>query len=652
MTSSRGGGGMFLVRNEHQTLSSKVSNGPEKNNHPAISWFLEIFVYYEHECHLFEYEYALCFRKCPLKNMRPTMELGKYIEDPGSCIDRISNLPDELLGHMLSFLPTRHAVRTSILSTRWRYLYTFTTILSFDDAPCFDDLEDYEIIEDNSEIIAATRRFKEFVDKVLELHQVSRIKKFSLICEGNYDNLDLDRWVSNALQKGVQELHINGIGCLPDGVFMCGTLVSLKIKCFEFKTIQIQIPLSTLLPKLKILHLHRIMFFDVNSMERLLSSCELLEELTLKCCKYASNSSILVPNGFVVCRTLLRLKIRGCIGNQIGNPLSASLPEMKILHLDDIIFYDFNSMERLFTSCGLLEELTLIYCKCDTRGFAIHSTETLKVLTIRHCSFLLGTYEIDAPNLANLTYHSNIGVKIVPSWRNSCSFDKAKLVFKCNLYDGFFLTNMDSYDYDSELLKAAAYKATELRFEKDSVKILLALDDDEQMPDFPSLSRLHLRDCPFDAWKYVTSLIDKSPQLETVIFESGFCFCICSQHDCQDDCYCNSSSRSDILLVPFSCHVQVIEVHRFCGHECSLSYIGHLLTNAGHLKRLIIHIIYSLDWEENRNIIRELLMLPRASRLCHVQIIFGPSRSRFVLKGNLEGKGADIFGLFGGYGRE
>ncbi|KAH9605028.1 hypothetical protein KSS87_019993 [Heliosperma pusillum] len=542
-------------------------------------------------------------RKSLLKTMRPTMELGKYVEDPGNCIDRISSLPDELLGHMLSFLPTRHAVSTSILSTRWRYLYTLTTILSFDDSPCFDDLEDYEIIEDNCEIIAATQRFKEFVDRVLEVHQVSRIKKFSLVCEGNYDNLDLDRWVSNALQKGVQELHINGIGCLPDEVFKCGTLVSLEIICSEYN--RIQIPLSTLLPKLKILHLHRIMFFDFNSMERLLSSCELLEELTLKFWKCVSSSSIsLVPDSYFMCETLVSLKLIGCGGNQIVTPLSASLPKLKILHLAHIIFYDFNSMERLFTSCGLLEELALIYCKCDTSGFAIHSTEILKVLTIKHCSFLLGTFEIDAPNLANLTYHSNIGVKIVPSWRNSCFFDKANLIFRYN-FDEDFDIDMDLEDYDRELLKAAAYKANELHFEKDSVEILLKLDDDEQMPDFPSLSRLHLGDCPFDAWKYVTSLISKSPRLETVIFESGFCFCICSKHYCHDGCYC------------------------------------HLLTNAGHLKRLIIHMIYSRDWEENRVIIRDLLMLPRASRLCHVEIIFGPSRSRFVFKGNLEGKGAE-----------
>lgn len=37
--------------------------------------------------------------------------------------DRLSSLPDDLLGHILSFLPTQQAVRTSQLSRRWRRVW-------------------------------------------------------------------------------------------------------------------------------------------------------------------------------------------------------------------------------------------------------------------------------------------------------------------------------------------------------------------------------------------------------------------------------------------------------------------------------------------------------------------------------------------------
>ena len=47
--------------------------------------------------------------------------------------DRLSNLPDSLLCHILSFLPTNEAVVTSILSSRWKTLWTLVPKIDFQD---------------------------------------------------------------------------------------------------------------------------------------------------------------------------------------------------------------------------------------------------------------------------------------------------------------------------------------------------------------------------------------------------------------------------------------------------------------------------------------------------------------------------------------
>ncbi|PKA63366.1 FBD-associated F-box protein [Apostasia shenzhenica] len=64
--------------------------------------------------------------------------IGDYTDGSyGGCHDDdaehpLEQVPDDLLGHIVSFLPTRDAVRTSVLSRRWRYAWTHTTHFDFD----------------------------------------------------------------------------------------------------------------------------------------------------------------------------------------------------------------------------------------------------------------------------------------------------------------------------------------------------------------------------------------------------------------------------------------------------------------------------------------------------------------------------------------
>ncbi|OMO71449.1 hypothetical protein COLO4_28235 [Corchorus olitorius] len=55
--------------------------------------------------------------------------MAKQAKNVGG-IDMISNLPDDIRCRILSLLPTDVAVRTSVLSTRWRYL--FASLSNFD----------------------------------------------------------------------------------------------------------------------------------------------------------------------------------------------------------------------------------------------------------------------------------------------------------------------------------------------------------------------------------------------------------------------------------------------------------------------------------------------------------------------------------------
>nr|XP_020151930.1 F-box/LRR-repeat protein At4g14103-like [Aegilops tauschii subsp. strangulata] len=47
--------------------------------------------------------------------------------------DRISGLTDDVLGHILSFLPTKEAARAAVLSRRWRHVFGSVHTISFEE---------------------------------------------------------------------------------------------------------------------------------------------------------------------------------------------------------------------------------------------------------------------------------------------------------------------------------------------------------------------------------------------------------------------------------------------------------------------------------------------------------------------------------------
>ena len=80
--------------------------------------------------------------------------------------DWINTLPDALLHHILSFLPTKLSIQTSILSKRWLHLWKF--------CPIIDILitVPYKMIINESECI--------FIDNTLSHHQALKLPKFSI----------------------------------------------------------------------------------------------------------------------------------------------------------------------------------------------------------------------------------------------------------------------------------------------------------------------------------------------------------------------------------------------------------------------------------------------------------------------------------------
>lgn len=203
-------------------------------------------------------------------------------------MDRINKLPDDIICHILSFLPTKEAALTSVLSKRWRNLFVFTSNL------CFEGyLQDRIRIAQNKDITSFLPKekditnFVDFVDRVLAASGNFSIKKFTLRCGGWVASAHINRLIYNVLKRGVMDLDLyvtlRPMDSLPLEVFTCKTIVNLKLgKGFIIHLV----PESAFLPALRTLFLDNIGFSNRGGcgFEALLSACHVLEELTIQYC--------------------------------------------------------------------------------------------------------------------------------------------------------------------------------------------------------------------------------------------------------------------------------------------------------------------------------------------------------------------------------
>lgn len=201
--------------------------------------------------------------------------------------DRISDLPDAVLQHILSFLETKDAVLTGILSRRWRYLWTGIPVLDFDDMS----------LNPNQGTLwysVAASHFMNFVERVLLLRDALRIKRFRLSCRVFFSSSRIHSWISAAVINKVEELDLRLLVqetlLLPHSVFNSESLTHLKL----YMNGLLQLPGRISFPRLKVLHLGLLTFENDKSMEKLFSCCPMLEELAIIDCNWIELKSITI----------------------------------------------------------------------------------------------------------------------------------------------------------------------------------------------------------------------------------------------------------------------------------------------------------------------------------------------------------------------
>ncbi|KAB2636065.1 F-box/FBD/LRR-repeat protein, partial [Pyrus ussuriensis x Pyrus communis] len=180
-------------------------------------------------------------------------------------LDRISNLPSDVIGQILSSLPIKEAVKTSVLSSKWRFNSAMIPHLVFD----YFSTSDRTFIES-------------IVDQVLVLH-VGSIHTFRLSHPDIVATSAIDHWIRhlsrNAIKELVLEILEGDTYKIPSCLFSYQYLVHLELYNCLLK------PPSTFkgFGRLKVLCLDLVTVAQ-DVLDNLIVCCPLLERLTLTKC--------------------------------------------------------------------------------------------------------------------------------------------------------------------------------------------------------------------------------------------------------------------------------------------------------------------------------------------------------------------------------
>jgi len=185
--------------------------------------------------------------------------------------DLMSKLTDALISQVLFYLPTKEAVSTSVLSSRWKSVWLLIPDLDL-----------------NSSAFPSNNAFVGFIDKFIDFSKIenSCLHKLKLSIRKEHENDNkscVTRWIGFVATHKLKHLDVECLlwkkKCLevmPLTLYITQTLFYLRLHRVLLGNVE-----SISLPCLKTMHLEQNVYANETCLEFFISSCPVLEDLSI-----------------------------------------------------------------------------------------------------------------------------------------------------------------------------------------------------------------------------------------------------------------------------------------------------------------------------------------------------------------------------------
>ncbi|XP_019089432.1 PREDICTED: FBD-associated F-box protein At4g13985 [Camelina sativa] len=314
---------------------------------------------------------------------------------------------------------------------------------------------------------------------------------------------------------------------------------------------------------------------------------------------------VVIPRTVYWCESLVSLTL--CDVYLLNPPELVSLPSLKVIVLDAVMFDNDLVFEMLISGCPVLESLTVN--NGNLKYLQVCSQSLLTFTHVEDEGYM--TVAIDAPRLEYLRLSDKGLESLIIECHGSLVKADIDTVFDFSLKNEFDPNDLPTTHMIRDFLVGISC-VKDMIISSSTLEVIYDYSRCEKLPLFCNISFLRV-EFTDDRWEMLPIFLESCPNLKSLVLE----FCTCPEEE-------------KVVILPgprrFLTSLEYVKIVKSDSEEeeeateINLELVSYLLENSAILKKLTLCLGY-LRRREESVILRKLLTIPRLSTSCQVFVL-------------------------------